>query len=172
MIMNKPVGIRLAAVELLGSLNYTLQQVANLVGVTEATLQSWTTDHSNDKEISDKVLRLLNLNAIVTRLKTKHGVENPTELLSILHNGRVIFDPTDEEDGSISLLGFACAYTDAQDWATRTDEALVDFRELERRTMEPFLRGYFISPTEKTYYYTETPEGLLITKPLYDQVKE
>lgn len=88
---------------LIEKLELTEDYLANYLGVTPVTLNNWK--RLNYDETSEKSIRLKRLFQTV-RLITLETEYAASEIKNILDNNRVVFDSTNLDEGSISLIGY------------------------------------------------------------------
>ena len=84
-------------------IDVTEDYLAHYLGVTPMTLNNWK--RLNFNEVSEKSPRLKRLFHAVQLIIL--DIEYSTiEIKNILDNSRVVIDPLDSEDGTISLIGY------------------------------------------------------------------
>lgn len=72
------------------------------LGITELTLEKWTLSNKDPK-----VGKLNLLYDVINNLSTINS--EPNNLTNFLINERIVFDPTDAEDGSVSIINYLLA---------------------------------------------------------------
>ena len=99
--------------------------LAGMLGITERSLSEWENLGTGDSTPKSKRLLLL---YNVVRLFSKEFPKMPAKAYKeVLENSRVIFDPDDEEDGSISLINLIVAEPEEKCWVDTTKHAVGDY---------------------------------------------
>ncbi len=112
-------------VEALGINNRTM--LAGLLGVTERSLQEW--EKKPLGEITPKAKRLVLLYNLV-RFMEQQFPSVPKELYKeILENSRVVLDPDDEEEGSISLMNMIISDPSEKYWPQIASSSISEYLE-------------------------------------------
>jgi DNA-binding XRE family transcriptional regulator len=93
-------------------LSITEDYLALFIGVTPISLKNW------EKEVSDKTARLLRLYEVVEYLKKSVPTLPQKHYKNFLDNARYVYDETNDEDGSTSLIGFILADPKMKAWKT------------------------------------------------------
>ena len=113
--------------ELLG-INET--NLSLVLGVTPKTLSDWKKRQPG--ELPPKASRLVRLFQVLSYLEKTHPEVPKRELKGLLENGRLIFDPSDEDDGSISLLNFIISEPRALVWAPLVETIVDQYKSWHR----------------------------------------
>lgn len=121
----------------LGTLKITRGQIAAELGVSELLLDNWIAGNFSLTNIKHK--RLLRLADVIREVQTilKNKGNNSQVTLSMLADSRVHYewlglavDKEDEDDSSISLMGWICAAPTRSNW-----------RPIVRRAIKEYLMG-------------------------------
>lgn len=132
----KPLdGLKQAIGELTDALSIGETYLAGFLGVTEKSLNEWK--KLGMGELTPKAHRLTRLHEVVSYLKSKHAEIPPTAYKSLIENGRFITDPSDPEEGSVSLLNYIIEEPQSKTWVPCVEEVVREFinnnlRETER----------------------------------------
>lgn len=101
--------------------------LAGMLGVTERSLGAWKKLGGGDGTPKAKRAKLLY--EVLRYIHTHHKDIDPTEYKSFLENARVVVDPDDDEDGSVSLLNVIISNPDETYWAAIVEQAKKDYAE-------------------------------------------
>ena len=134
--MNKKAleSLKQAINELTGILNMKETYLAGFLGVTEKSLSEWK--RLGIAEPTPKARRLIRLYEVVEYLESKHSEVPVTAYKSLIENGRIITDPDDFEDGSISLLNYIIEEPQSKTWVPCVEEVVKEFVSSNMKEME------------------------------------
>jgi hypothetical protein len=104
--------------------------LAGFLGVSPKSLMDWKKRGSGD--LPPKGLRLARLHAVVSYMRDRHKEIPPQEYKGLLENGRLVIDPNDDDEGSISLLNFIIEEPNARVWASAVDHVVKEYGNLLR----------------------------------------
>lgn len=100
--------------------------IANLIGVTDKTLNSW--NNTLEFEVEGKQNRLKCLYVLIKYTESKNI--NTPDLLNFVHNSRIVIDPSDAEYGDTSVLSYCyCEFFNERNWMDRVDEAINEWKK-------------------------------------------
>lgn len=117
-----------AIAELINWLGISDTHLAGLLGVTPKSLADWKKRAPG--ELPPKAGRLVRLYEVVHYLQKRHPEFSSNTLKNILENGRLVIDPSDDEEGSMSLLGFIVEEPTARVWASCVDQVVEDYKPI------------------------------------------
>ena len=100
--------------------------LAGFLGVSAKSLADWKKRGTGD--LPPKAHRLVRLYEVVSYLKKYHSEVPPREYKGLIENGRIIVDPDNTEDGSISLLNFIVEEPDSRVWAPCVDGVVSEYK--------------------------------------------
>jgi transcriptional regulator with XRE-family HTH domain len=107
--------------KLVQTLSITRSQLAGILGVSLSCLADWEKGIKNEK-----LHRLAKLEQIIDYLQTNQPVIDKSDYKNLIDNARVIIDPLDEEDGSVTLQGLICLDTYNPHFFACVDSALLN----------------------------------------------
>ena len=119
--------LKQASEQLTRLLGVSRTMLAGLLGVTERSMSEWEKKSLND--ITPKAKRLLLLYNLVRYIEQKYPKVPAKMYREILENSRVIFDPNDLEDGSISLMNMVISDPDEKYWPQIAGSAINEYLE-------------------------------------------
>lgn len=127
--------LKQAVAELTRTLDIGETYLAGFLGVTEKSLNEWK--KLDTGEPTPKARRLIRLLDVVEFLKAKHSEIPASSYKALIENGRIVTDPYDAEDGSVSLLNFIIEDPRSITWVPCVEEVVREFvnsnlRERER----------------------------------------
>lgn len=114
---------------LIGVLGVNRTMLAGLLGVTERSMADWEKKALGD--ITPKSKRLVLLYQLVRFIEEKHPKIPQKMYREILENSRVVIDPEDLEDGSISLMNMVITDPEEKYWVQIADSAIKEYLEEE-----------------------------------------
>lgn len=114
--------------------------LAGLLGVTERSMSDWEKKALGD--ITPKAKRLVLLYQLVRFIEEKHPKIPQKMYREILENSRVVIDPEDSEDGSVSLMNMVITDPEEKYWAQIADSAIKEYLEEE---------GYYSRKERESY---------------------
>lgn len=117
--------LKQAVAELTESLGIRETYLAGFLGVTEKSLNEWKKLKLGD--VTPKARRLTRLHEVVEYLKGKHPEVPGSAYKSLIENGRIVTDPNDPEEGSVSLLNFIIEEPDSKTWVPCVEEVVREF---------------------------------------------
>lgn len=117
------------AEELKKMLDLTDIPLANMLGVTERSLNTWKLKPVGD--LPPKAYRLKRLWEVIKYIHVKYPTLTPSQRRSILDNGRVTIDPNDPDDGTTSLINYIRSHPKDAAYTGQVDEAIADYDEDE-----------------------------------------
>ena len=121
----KPDSIKQAIAELTSTLGMNETYLAGFLGVTEKSLNDWKKLGMGN--LTPKARRLVRLYEVVSYLNSEHREIRTSVYKSLIENGRLITDPSDEEEGSMSLLNFIIEEPSAKVWTSPVEKVVQDF---------------------------------------------
>ncbi|MBY0472112.1 hypothetical protein K2X30_13175 [bacterium] len=102
--------------------------LAGFLGVSSKSLADWKKRGTGD--LPPKAHRLVRLYEVISYLKKRHANLPQREYKGLLENGRLVIDPNDEDEGSISLLNFILEEPNAKVWAPCVDQVVEEYRNI------------------------------------------
>jgi hypothetical protein len=117
--------LKQAISELTETLGITETYLAGFLGVTEKSLNEWKKLGMGD--LTPKAKRLLRLYEVVEYLKSAHPEVPTSAYKSLIENGRIVIDPKDSEDGSLSLLNFIIEEPESKIWLPCVKDVVHEF---------------------------------------------
>jgi hypothetical protein len=106
--------------------------LAGFLGVSPKSLTDWK--KRPIAELPPKSHRLVRLFEVVSYLKNRHPELHQRDYKNLLENGRLVIDPEDEDEGSISLLNFIVEEPDARVWRACVEQVVSEFKNVLRAT--------------------------------------
>lgn len=110
---------------LTGVLGVNRTMLAGLLGVTERSMSDWEKKALGD--ITPKAKRLVLLYQLVRFIEQKYPDVPHKMYREILENGRVVIDPEDSEDGSVSLMNMVISDPDEKYWPQIANSAIKEY---------------------------------------------
>ena len=123
--MSKFDNTRQAIESLKNALQMNDSYLAGFLGVTEKSLHSWKSMQAG--ELSPKSMRLKRLFEVVEYLQEKASHLPQKYYRQFIENSRVIVDTEDEEEGSISLIGFINSEPENNAWVHVVKDAIHEY---------------------------------------------
>ena len=106
--------------------------LAGFLGVSPKSLGEWK--KRGVGELPPKGLRLARLFEVVSYLLDKHKEIPVREYKGLLENGRIVIDPNDDDEGSISLLNFIIEEPSARVWVPSVEQVVKEYETILRAT--------------------------------------
>jgi hypothetical protein len=132
--------LKQAVTELTRTLDIGETYLAGFLGVTEKSLNEWK---KLDKgEPTPKARRLLRLHEVVEYLKAKHPEIPASSYKALVENGRIVTDPYDAEEGSVSLLNFIIEDPQSKTWVPCVEEVVREFVNSNLREKDRHREGH------------------------------
>lgn len=119
--------LRQASNELTETLGINKTMLAGLLGVTERSMLEWEKKSLSD--ITPKSKRLVLLYNLVRFMEQKYPTISKKMYRELLENSRVVIDPDDLEDGSISLMNMVINDPDEKYWPQIASSAIENYLE-------------------------------------------
>lgn len=119
--------IKQASKLLMRNLDISKSNLAGMVGVSERTLDEWGKASIDD--FASKSNRLIALYNVVRLIKKERPNISAKDCRCFLYNSRIVFDPEDEEEGSVSMISFILAHPEEKDWISAYNSALEEYEE-------------------------------------------
>jgi hypothetical protein len=134
-MLTRPDSVKQVIANLTAVLNINETYLAGFLGVSEKSLNEWK--KLGMGELTPKAYRLTRLDEVIAYLKKNHSEVPASVYKSLVENGRIVTDPTDPEDGSISLLNFIIEDPKAKVWTSSVEEVVKGFISDNLQGSEP-----------------------------------
>ena len=131
----KPLdSLKQAIADLTSTLKVNETYLAGFLSVTEKSLNEWKKLGMGDA--TPKAYRLIRLHEVTGYLKSKHPEVPQSAYKALIENGRIVTDPNDLEEGSISLLNFITEDPHSKTWVPCVEEVVREFIKSNLKEME------------------------------------
>lgn len=110
---------------LTGVLGVNRTMLAGLLGVTERSMSDWEKKALGD--ITPKAKRLVLLYELVRFIEEKYSSVPAKMYREVLENSRVVVDPDDLEDGTVSLMNMVISDPEEKYWPQIANSAIQEY---------------------------------------------
>ncbi len=125
MELEKFDGYKHASEKLCSLLSINKTFLAGMLGVTDRSLTEW--EGMGAGEETPKSKRLVMLYNVVRTISKEFPMIPHKAYREVLENSRIVFDPDDEEDGSISLMNLVVTEPDEKFWFDATKSSVKSY---------------------------------------------
>jgi len=119
--------LRQASEQLTELLGVSRTMLAGLLGVTERSMSEW--EKKNLDNVTPKAKRLVLLYNLVRYMEEQFSLVPSKMYRELLENSRVVIDPDDSEDGSVSLINMVISDPDEKYWPQIAGSAIKEYLE-------------------------------------------
>lgn len=114
-----------ASDQLIETLGVSRKMLAGLLGVSERNMSEW--EKKNLDNVTPKAKRLVLLYNLVRYIEEQFPLVPSKMYRELLENSRVVIDPDDSEDGSVSLINMIISDPDEKYWPQVAGSAIKEY---------------------------------------------